>query len=58
MITQRFRIEYDDPETGEPVTKVEDCTEIPGIASPYGVAEDMAYTLSDKGKYTITEVKE
>lgn len=55
--TRRFRIEYKDPETGEPMTTVEDFTDEPGFATARELAEDMAYTIADKGAYTITEMQ-
>lgn len=64
----KFKIEYDDPATGErkevvaeffytPAQKTNDGLEVGGI-TPREWAEDHAYSLADKNtNYTITEIK-
>lgn len=63
----RFRITYTDPETHEEITLVREfgdtSAEITangfkiGPISARNWAEDFAYTLADKGRYTIEEVR-
>lgn len=51
-----FRFEYKDPETGEPVT-VEREVLPTGDFTARQWAEDLGYSLADKGPCKITEIK-
>jgi len=51
-----FRITYTDPETEEE-NVVEVTIEATETVSAYEWAEDYAYTLADKGRYDIKEIK-
>jgi hypothetical protein len=50
----RFRIDFKDPETQEPRTEYVDAEAAPGLWTERERAEDIAYNLADKGRYTIT----
>ena len=70
MSTKKFKIEYIDPTTKEMCEFVEEFTDtppmgiIPGfndVELPRGIpakewAEDLAYSLADKGWHKVTEV--
>ena len=54
----KFKIEYQDPETDEIVTEIQEFTSTmdPDISAEMW-AEDYAYSRADKGFHTVKEVK-
>lgn len=55
-MTKTFKIEYQDPDTKEVKTQVREFEDAPGMPALMW-ADDLGYMWSDKGWYTITEVK-
>jgi hypothetical protein len=53
---KNFRIEWTDPESGEPRTEDKTFEDTPNITAREW-AEDWAYTVADKGYAKITEIK-
>jgi hypothetical protein len=53
----RFKISYLDPKTGEPKVVFEDIEPTENITAREW-AEDHAYSLADKGKFEIEEIKQ
>jgi hypothetical protein len=51
----QFLIEYTDPQTGEEKQVAAEFTDGNGVSAREW-AEDYAYTLADKGRYTVKEV--
>jgi len=53
----RFRIDYIDPQTSEPQVVYSEHQDSfdPTHITAREWAEDLAYTLADKGRYTVTE---
>lgn len=53
---KEFKITYRDPDTNEKVVTYQKFEDTPTITAKQW-AEDYAYTLADKGWYTVEEVK-
>jgi hypothetical protein len=54
---KRFLIKYKDPDTGETISIVEDFNDSEKFPAKIW-AEDLAYSLADKGWYSVTEENE